>query len=166
MKKYFFIAAAFIAILLSSCNESPYINSPGDNSYNYPDIPTWIPDTNGIVVSVDSAYAIGLTQKEDEKSAYAYKISGKITEMVTKAEDITSGKYSSISFYMSDGGKQTIEAYLTNNINNKPFHDPSEIPAVGTNVTVQGRLTLYNNNGKKIVELTDSYIMRIEKVEN
>ena len=162
MKKYFLIAVAFIAILMSSCNESPYINSPGDNSYNYPDIPTWVPDTNGTVISVDEAYAIGLTLNEDEKSAKAYKISGKITEIVTKAEDITSGKYSAISFYMSDGGEQVIEAYMTNNVNNRPFHDPSEIPAVGTNVTVQGRLELYNNNGKKIVELTDSYIVRIE----
>ena len=161
MKNSFLIAAAFVAILLSSCNESPYINAPGDNNYNYPDLPTWIPDTNGVVISVDEAYDLGLTLLEDQKTATAYKISGKITSMVTKAEDISSGKYSSISFYFADGGKHEIEAYLTNDINNKPFHDPAAIPAVGSQVTVQGKLTKYGT----IVELTESYLVRITPPE-
>ncbi len=162
MKNYFLIAAAFVAILLSSCNESPYINSPGDNSYNYPEIPTLHPDTDGIVISVDEAYDLGMAMREDEKSPNAYKISGTITSMVTKEEDITSGKYNSISFYMSDGGKHEIEGYLTNNIDNKPFHDPADIPAVGSKVTVQGRLTKYGT----IVELTESYLVRVTPPEN
>ena len=163
MKKTFLIAAAFVAILLSSCNEAPYINAPGDNSQNYPEIPTFHPDTNGTVISVDAAYELGLTFKDDEKSTTPYKISGELKNLVTTAEDISSGKYTSITFDISDGGEHVIQAYRTNNIDNKPYRDPAELPAVGSQVTVQGYLTLYTNSstGKKIVELTDSYIVRI-----
>ena len=157
MKNYFLIAAAFVAIVLSSCNETPYINAPGDNDYNYPEIPTLVPDTDGIVISVDSAYNLGSKLREDEKSDKAYKLTGKVTRMLTNAQDITSGKYSTISFYISDGGQHEVEGYLTNNIGNKPFHDPADIPAVGAEVTVQGRLTKYGT----IIELTESYLVRV-----
>ena len=159
--KSIFVLTAMVAMAFFGCKESPYINAPGDNDYNYPELPTWEPDTNGTVISVDEAYEIGILLKEDEKSAIPYKISGKITSIVTKEADITSGKYSSITFYMSDGGQHEIEAYLTNNINNRPFRDPSEIPAVGSQVTVQGRLTTY----QKTVELTDSYLVKVTPPE-
>jgi hypothetical protein len=145
---------------LIGCSEKPYINSPGDNSYNLDSIPVTVPDTNGIEISVDSAIAICKTLASGAVTSEVYKLTGAVTQNMTSPSDVP-GKYSNINFKLSDNnGKTSITCYYINNINNRKFHSSSEVPLVGSKLAVLGALTNYNGTP----ELKDGFIVRIDSM--
>jgi hypothetical protein len=97
MKKDFFILTLLMASMMFSCVEPAYINGPGDNSHNLDTIPITIPDTNGIVISVDSAIAICKSLPADAVTGELYKISGIITKNTTNPMNVP-GSYTNINF--------------------------------------------------------------------
>ena len=148
MKNYFLIVATLMAIVLSSCNESPYINAPGDNSQNNPEIPTWIPDTNGVVATVAEALEYAAPLKDDEVTSTQYKVTGTFSSPQLQGKQL--------NFYLSDG-KNQIKCQYTANINRTPFSNESQIPATGSIVTVQGPLSKYQGTP----QIKEGFIVRI-----
>lgn len=69
MKKSILVLTAVVAMVFFGCKESPYINQPGDNSFNYDSIPSIAdpdptPDPEGVVIpegtiNVNEAVKIG-----------------------------------------------------------------------------------------------------------
>lgn len=161
MKKDFFILTLLMASMMFSCVEPAYINGPGDNSQNLDTIPITIPDTNGIVISVDSAIAICKSLPADAVTGELYKISGIITKNTTNPMNVP-GSYTNINFNISDnGGKTYIASYYTNNINNRPFRKNADVPRVGSKVTVLGALTNYKG---ETPEIKNGFIVRIDSM--
>ena len=158
MKKYVFFATLMVALVMTCCKETPYINAPGDNSKNYDTIPILQADTNGIIISVDSALSIGATLVNDQLTPESYKISGTITSVETNIADIPS-KYTNINFYISDGGSGQLKCQYTNNVNNTPFRKSSEVPRAGSKVTVLGPLSKYNG----APQMKNGFIVRIDE---
>ena len=163
MKKYYLIIVALAAIMMSSCNETPFINNPGTvpsyASYTLTDEPQiLIPDTNGTIVTVDEAVAIANGLKNDQVTPEQYKVVGTIVNILTDVSTVPN-KYTNINMEISDGGQQVLQCYYTNNVNNIPFYKRESVPAVGTKVTVQGALTKYN--GKP--EMKNGFIVRIHE---
>ena len=64
-KKYIFITTVLVALAMMSCGERPYINAPGDNSFNNDSIPVLIPDTEGIVIQCTQDMQGSVGQCED-----------------------------------------------------------------------------------------------------
>lgn len=161
MKKYFLICTLFSAFMICGCNEPSYINGPGDNTQNLDSIPVTIPDTNGIVISVDSAIALCMSLPADAVTGELYKISGVITKNTTNPMMVP-GTYTNINFNISDnGGKTSISSYYTNNINNRPFRKNGDVPRVGSKVTVLGALTNYKGTTP---EIKNGFIVRIDSM--
>jgi len=161
MKKYFLAFALLIGLTMIGCKERAYIDGPGDNKYNLDSIPIMKADTNGIEISVDSALSICKALAPDAETGELYKLTGVITAMTTSPSDIPS-KYTNINFKLSDnGGKTSISCYYTNNLNNRPFRNSKDIPAVGTKLAVLGVLTNYKGTTP---ELKNGFIVRIDSV--
>ena len=152
MKNYFLIVIALVAILWSACDESPYINSPGDNRFNTQNISVLVPDTNGTIVTIAQALELAAPLKDDEKTPEQYKITGTFTFVKMQKPQI--------NFTLSDG-TNLITCQYTKNINNTPFYDMKQVPENGSIVTVQGPLSKY----KGTPQLYEGFIVRIDKKE-
>lgn len=166
MKKYILILAAATALFFTTCKEDQYINSPGDNGYNNETMPILVPDTDGIEISVDSALAICNSLGDDGVTSEMYKLSGVIVANTTSPDDVP-GLYTNINFDLSDnGGATKIACYYTNNINNRPFLKTTDVPLVGSKLTVIGQLTKYynTNKGTRTPELKNGFIVRIDSM--
>lgn len=159
MKKYF-LTTLMVALALVGCKEKPLIDPPGENAHNIDSIPVTVPDTSGIVISVDSAIAICKTLANDQVTAEVYKISGVVAVNTTSPDDVP-GKYTNINFKMTAvGGTAQLTCYYTNNINNRPFRKTTDVPLVGSKLTVLGPLTNYNGTP----ELKNGFIVRIDSM--
>ena len=154
MKQYFLIAIALVAILWSACNESPYINAPGDNRFNNEDIAVLKLDTNGIVSSVTEAYEFGMTLAPGAKTTEQYKITGTFSSPQLDKQQL--------NFYLTDGTNK-IKCQYTKNINGTPFTNQSQVPEDGSIVTVQGPLTKYSGNSGIEIEIYEGFIVRVDK---
>lgn len=167
MKKYFFVLTAAVALFFTACKEDPYINSPGDNAYNRTMLETkYVPDTNCMQISVDSAIAICKAMAVNAESATMFKLSGVVTKNTTNPMNVPSN-YDNINFELSDNGNKTsISCYYTNNLDNRPFRKNAEVPRVGSKVTVVGTLTLYQKAGSSSTtpELKNGFIVRIDSM--
>lgn len=167
MKKYFFVLTAAVALFFTACKETPYINSPGDNAYNRTMSETkYVPDTNCLEISVDSALAICKSMAVNAESGTMYKLNGVVTKNSTNPLTVPS-QYDNINFELSDnGGKTSISCYYTNNLNNRPFRKNADVPRVGSKVTVVGTLTLYQKSGSSSTtpELKNGFIVRIDSM--
>ncbi len=167
MKKYFFVLTAAVALFFTTCKEDPYINSPGDNAYNRTMSETkYVPDTNCMQISVDSAIAICKAMAVNAESATMFKLSGVVTKNSTNPMSVPS-PYDNINFELSDNGNKTsISCYYTNNLDNRPFRKNAEVPRVGSKVTVVGTLTLYQKSGSSSTtpELKNGFIVRIDSM--
>ena len=167
MKKYFFVLTAATALFFTACKEDPYINSPGDNAYNRTMSETkYVPDTNCMQISVDSAIAICKAMAVNAESATMFKLSGVVTKNTTNPMNVPSN-YDNINFELSDNGNKTsISCYYTNNLDNRPFRKNAEVPRVGSKVTVVGTLTLYQKSGSSSTtpELKNGFIVRIDSM--
>lgn len=164
-KKYIFITTMLVALVMMSCGEKSFINQPGDNSFNNETIPVLVPDTNGIEIPIDSAIAICKSMSINAKSGELYKLSGVVSKNTTNPMSVP-GSYTNINFDLTDS-TGTIACYYTNNINNLPFRKNSDVPRVGSKVTVIGVLTYYQKSGSTnppTPELTDSYLVRIDSM--
>lgn len=152
---------ATVAMVMVGCKESPYIPNPGTTE-NVPDtMPVTIPDTSGIEISVDSAIAICKSLPADVATAEVYKLSGVLTANSTNPDDVPT-KYKNINFKLSDnGGKTSISCYYINNINNKRFSKMTDVPLVGSKLTVRGQLINYKGGTP---ELKDGFIVRIDSM--
>ena len=159
--KCFWVLTAIVAILFAGCKESPYINNPGDNDYNNESMPMLVPDTDGIIISVDSALAICKAMPADAETSEHYKLSGVLTKNITSPMAVPD-QYDNINFALSDnGGATSITCYYTNNLNNRPFHKNADVPRVGSKVTVIGALTNYKGTTP---ELKNGFIVRIDSM--
>ena len=159
--KSLWVLTAIVALFFAGCKESPYINNPGDNDYNDESMPVLVPDTDGIIVSVDSAIAICKAMPADAETPDQYKLSGVITKNTTSPMSVPD-QYDNINFALSDnGGTTSISCYYTNNLNNRPFHKNSDVPRVGSKVTVVGTLTNYKGTTP---ELKNGFIVRIDSM--
>ncbi len=168
MKKYIFISTMLVALAMISCNETPYINNPGDNSQNVDTIPILVPDTNGIEISIDSAIALCKSLAVNAETGELYKLTGVITKNTTNPMNVPS-QYDNINFDLSDSiaGKSSIACYYTNNLYNRPFRKNADVPRVGSKVTVIGVLTLYQKAGSSNAptpELKNGFIVRIDSM--
>ena len=167
MKKYIFISTMLVALAMISCNETPYINNPGDNSKNVDTIPILVPDTNGIEISIDSAIALCKSLAVNAETGELYKLTGVITKNTTNPMNVPS-QYDNINFDLSDSiaGKSSLACYYTNNFYNRPFRKNSDVPRVGSKVTVIGVLTLYQKSGTTTTtpELKNGFIVRIDSM--
>ncbi len=164
-KKYIFITTVLVALAMMSCGERPYINAPGDNSFNNDSIPVLIPDTEGIVISIDSALKICKGLSVNAKTGELYKLSGVIAKNTTNPMNVP-GSYTNINFDLTDG-TGSISCYYINNLLNLPFRKNSQVPRVGSKVTVIGVLTYYQKSGSTnppVPELTDGYLVRIDSM--
>ena len=160
MKKSLLIASAVVAAVLFGCKEDPYINAPGDNSKNYDTIPILQADTNGIIISVDSALSIGAGLVNDQLTPESYKISGTIANIVTNLNDIP-GKYTNVNFDLKDdSSEKTLRCQYTNNINNYPFRSNAEVPRAGSKVTVMGPMSKYNGTP----QMKNGFIVRVDSL--
>lgn len=160
MKKSRLFLIALVAGALCACQELPFINLPGDNAKNYESIPIIQADTDGIVISIDSALAICKSLEANAVTSELYKLSGTLTVNSTAPADVPN-KYTNINFMLSDnGGKTSITCYYTNNLNNRPFRKTGDVPLVGSKLTVLGPLTNYNGKA----ELKDGFIVRIDSM--
>lgn len=163
MKKYIFITTVLVALAMISCGEPSYINPPGDNSLNGDTIPILIPDTEGIEISVDSALKICKSMAYNIKTAELYKLTGVVSKNTTTPTSVPKS-YKNINFDLTDG-TGTISCYYINNINNLPFQKHSDVPRVGSKLTVIGVLTYYQSkSGSVKEELTDGFIVRIDSM--
>ena len=157
MKKYILVSAMLIALAMVSCKENPYMPSPGDNDKNSDTIPILKADTNGIVVSVDSALAICKSLANGGVTAERYKISG-IASSIGQCK--SKSFPNAIDFQLTVNQKDYLECFACNNINNYPFRNMSNLPGDGTELTVIG--TLKNFSGK--AEMENCFIVRIDKL--
>ena len=156
--------SAVVALLMMSCTEPAYINGPGDNSQNLDSIPVTIPDTNGIVISVDSAIAICNALAANQETPDRYKISGVVMKNTTNPMNVP-GQYTNINFDLSDNGKTSISCYYINNLNNHAFRNSNDVPRAGSKVTVIGTLTMYQKSGGSATpELKNGFIVRIDSM--
>ena len=165
MKKYIFITAISVALVMMSCGERPFINQPGDNSFNNETIPVLIPDTNGIEIPIDSALAICKSLAINAETGEMYKLSGVVSKNTTNPMNVPVS-YDNINFDLTDS-TGTISCYYTNNLLNKPFRKNSEVPRVGSKVTVIGVLTFYQKAGSTnppTPELKNGFIVRIDSM--
>ena len=163
-KKYIFITTVLVALAMMSCGERPYINAPGDNSFNNETIPVFIPDTEGIEITIDSALTICKSMVINAKTGELYKLTGVLTKNTTNPMNVPS--YTNINFDLTDS-TGTISCYYINNLLNKPFRKNTDVPRVGSKVTVIGVLTYYQKTGSTYAptpELTDGYFVRIDSM--
>ena len=161
MKKEILLLTALVALVVFGCKERAYIDAPGENVHNTDSIPILMPDTEGIVISVDDAIAMCKEMDADVKTAEIYKISGVITKNTTNPLNVPS-KYQNINFSLSDnGGTTSIACYYMNNLRNREFHKNSEVPRVGSKVTVCGVLTNYKGTTP---EITNGFIVRVDSM--
>jgi hypothetical protein len=156
-KKYIFVTTMLIALVMVCCKESPYINPPGDNTKNYDSIPVLKADTNGIVVTLTEANAIGQKLSSGASTAEQYKVTGTISNILTNLDDVPS-KYSNVNFDITDGSA-TLRCQYTNYINNYPFRSKAQVPEVGAKVTVVGPLSNYNGSP----QMKNGFIVRVDK---
>ena len=160
MKKSILALVAFVALVLVGCNESPYMPVPGDNRFNLDSIPVSLPDTNGIEISVDSAIASCKALAPSVETMEYYKLTGVVTKNTTSPIQVP-GSYKNINFNLSDNGNKTsIACYTTNNLYNRQFYRSSDVPRVGSKLTVLGALTNYNGTP----EMTKGFIVRIDSM--
>lgn len=161
MKREILMLTALVAMVFLGCKERAYIDAPGENSHNLDSIPLIMPDTDGIEITVDEAIALCKEMDADVKSAEIYKISGVITKNTTNPLNVPS-RYQNINFNLSDnGGATSIACYYMNNLRNREFRNNSDVPRVGSRVTVRGVLTNYKGTTP---EITSGFIVRIDSM--
>ncbi len=149
---------------LSSCDEASNIPSPGDNTYNF-NLSETVDTSSCTAVSVATALRIIDNMDDNEKTTELYKISGTITVNNT-SPDAVPGTYSNINFTLKDASTtKTIACWFTNNLYNRPFTESTQVPLVGSKVTVIGQLTHYvDNNGNYKPEMVNGFLCRIDSM--
>lgn len=123
MKKSIYVLTALVALVFFGCNETPYINAPGDNSFNTDSAstvdPEPTPDPEGFIVpegtiNVNEAVKIAKKLHGSEKSAEKYFIKGWVVGFNRGANfDSDFPKYGNDFVYLSarQDGRSTKQFY-------------------------------------------------------
>ena len=129
--------------------------------------PTPTPDTTEVVVGdittiadalaiIDGLDAAGQTDVE-------YTLQGKITEIMTKDADVPS--YGNINLKLTDA-TGTIACFYTQNVGNVKFTSADEVPNLGAEVIIKGKLKKYAKTASDgtetfTPEVVNGYIVKI-----
>lgn len=160
----FICSVVLLSMVMFGCKENSNIPMPGDNSYN-----------QGAVSLVDTSSCTSVTIKEaltiidhlqdGETTTEMYKISGTVSQNNTSA-DLIPDTYSNINLTIKDESTtSTLACWYTNNINNRPFTATTQVPLVGSKLTVIGPLCRYvDKSGNVKPEMTNGFICRIDSM--
>jgi len=124
--------------------------------------PTPKPDTTEVVVGdiTTIADALEIISKLDSagQTDVEYTLQGKITEIMTKDADVPS--YGNINLKLTDA-TGTIACFYTQNVGNVKFTSADEVPNLGAEVIIKGKLKAYAKNGTITPEVVNGYIVKI-----
>ncbi|MGM9836884.1 MAG: hypothetical protein ACI30A_00155 [Paludibacteraceae bacterium] len=150
MKYYssIFLTLLAVASMVVGCKESPYITGPGNNDNNADSLVVVIADTSGISISIDSALTICQNLTPGTTTAERYKLTGVIMDNTTVPRSVPNLS-TTINFDIKDANGNIITCQYTNNLNNRPFLRSTDVPYVGTELTVVGPLYLYEKKDTK-----------------
>ena len=151
-RSYIFLLPALAALLAVSCQESAYINGPGDNLFNQDSI-IYAPDPDISMVnipeeaiSVDSARAICAALGNREYTTEKYYVKGWISALHSTNENAISN-YGNAVFYMVDSRRKnkdkTLLAFQLYGKNGNRITQ-QEMVQVDDYVVIYGQLTNYD----------------------
>lgn len=158
------LSVLLVSIVLPSCKEASNIPQPGDNAFNLEAAST-VDTSSCTEVTIKEALVIIDHLNDGETTAEMYKISGTITQNNTSADAIPD-QYTNINFTIKDESTTTTFAcWYTNNLNNRPFTAMTQVPLVGSKLTVIGPLCRYvDKSGNVKPEMTNGFICRIDSM--
>ena len=153
-----------LCIGLPACKENSNIPNPGDNSFNS-DSPISVDTSSCTPVTIKEALVILDHMQDGATTTEMYKISGTVSQNNTSPDDIPN-KYTNINFTIKDEAtNSTLACWYTNNINNRPFTATTQVPLVGSKLTVIGPLCRYvDKSGNVKPEMTNGFICRIDSL--
>ena len=163
MKKSILVLTSVVAMVLFGCKETPYINEPGDNKYNYDSIPVVaLPDPDAdpvgfeipagclnVYEAVDSCRRLpngGTTQEK-------HYVKGWVRSFDSRHESGVKD-YGNGSFYIAatkDGSSDAkmFEAYQVYGKDGKKLVSLDQVQ-IGDFVVIYGQLTLYNGTAETV----------------
>lgn len=164
--KFFFAAmmVAAVAVGFTACD--PKGNDPddpfkpsGDGNGDGKDTTVVVGEITSIadaIAIIDKLAPAGQTDEE-------YTLQGKITEIMTALSDVPT--YGNINLKLTDA-TGTIACYYTNNLGNVKFTSADEVPYVGAEVVIKGKLKKYvktQTDGTETVtpEVINGYFVKI-----
>ena len=165
MKRSFWIilGAMLLSISLSSCKETSNIPQPGDNRFNIDGSAIMVDTSSCTPVTVREALDIIDELEEGASTTEQYKISGTVSKNTTDPSSVPD-QYTDINFTIKDG-TGALACYYTKNLNNRPFTSMTQVPLVGSKLTVIGVLMKYvNKSGNISPEMKDGFICRIDSM--
>lgn len=162
---YWIILSVLLAcIVLPSCEEASSIPQPGDNSFNL-EAGSMVDTSSCTPVTIKEALVIIDHLNDGETTPEMYKISGTVSQNNTSA-DLIPDTYTNINFTIKDNStSSSLACWYTNNINNRPFTATTQVPLVGSKLTVIGPLCRYvDKSGNVKPEMTNGFICRIDSM--
>lgn len=149
---------------LTACQEQSNIPHPGDNAFNLP-FESTVDTSSCTIVTIDEALAIIDSLEAGAQTSELYKISGTVSQNNTSPDDVP-GKYSDINLTLKDNSTtKTLACWYTKNLYNSPFTANTQVPLVGSKLTVIGALMNYvDKNGNRKPEMTNGFICRIDSM--
>lgn len=152
-----FFALLAVALCATGCQESPYINGPGNNDNNQisriiPPDPDALPDPEGVVIpdgclNVYQAYDSCMALQSGEVSQKRYFIKGWVCQITDKTTSETISQYGNAFFYlgatMDASYSKTFYAYQCMGKLGAKLTDISQV-AIGDFVIMSAFLTNYN----------------------
>ena len=163
MKKSILVLTSMVAMVLFGCKETPYINEPGDNKYNYDSIPVVaLPDPDAdpvgfeipagclnVYEAVDSCRRLpngGTTQEKHYVKGWVCRLDSKHESGVQQ--------YGNGTFYIAatnDGTTDgfSFEAYQVYGKGKQKLTNPNQVQ-VGDFVVLRGKLTNYSGTAETV----------------
>ena len=160
--KSFFVLTAMVAMVLTGCQENPYINAPGDNSMNTDTLPSVVlppaEDMEGFAIpegcltvyeAIDSCKNLA----EGAKTQQKYYVKGWVRNFDSKHESGIE-QYGNGTFYIAatkDGRSDSkmFEAYQVYGLNGKKLISTEQI-AIGDFVILYGQLTNFKGTPETV----------------
>ena len=120
---------------------------------------------DGEYITVARAIEIANALPESTYSDRNYKVRGVVVQVMTQADKIPN-VFTDINLKIKDSTGE-MDSYYTNYIGNTPFTSASQIPAVGTEVVIEGPLYKYvSNAGKTNPEFSHAWFAYIDEESN
>lgn len=152
----------FFGTMLAVACTAALIGCKKDDDDDVIPTPTPTPDTTEVVVGdiTTIADALEIISKLDSagQTDVEYTLQGKITEIMTKDADVPS--YGNINLKLTDA-TGTIACFYTQNVGNVKFTSADEVPNLGAEVIIKGKLKAYAKNGTITPEVVNGYIVKI-----
>ena len=135
--------------IATPCPDNPIVEPIDTNEVSAP-----------ISVTVAEAISIGKNQPQDTVTTDFYRVRGVVSTVITQKDKLT--MYGNCNLRIMDPTGATVETivcYYTNWLNDQPFTNADDIPAIGDTVVVVGKLTRYNGEA----EIYQGYIEEIHR---